>query len=303
MNNETFYNATGDIEYNMTNDYMFRVILQQNEIVLKGLLCSLLRLNKEEVKSIVLRNPIKLGETIDIKDFYMDVNLMLNDNSVINLEMQVVNEHNWTDRSLSYTCRSYLELSKGQDYAQTKPVIHIGFLDYTLFPEHLEFYATYKLMNVKTHQVFNEKFTIGVVNLRRIDLATEEDCAYGLDDWIRLFKARTWEELKMIAEKKPEFMEASQSIYEYNGDMQIRQQCIAREEHLHRIKKFQQASDELEKITIKTEQLKVEKRELITENKQLSTENEQLSTANEQLQKQNEQLMAELEKYKSMLTK
>ena len=26
-----FFNATGDIPYNMTNDYMFRVIMQENK--------------------------------------------------------------------------------------------------------------------------------------------------------------------------------------------------------------------------------------------------------------------------------
>jgi len=32
--------ATGEIRYNMTNDYMFRYILQKNKKVLKGLISS-----------------------------------------------------------------------------------------------------------------------------------------------------------------------------------------------------------------------------------------------------------------------
>ena len=41
------------IDYNMTNNYMFRYILQSNEKVLRGLICALLHLNPEEIKMYV----------------------------------------------------------------------------------------------------------------------------------------------------------------------------------------------------------------------------------------------------------
>ena len=34
--NTSFEEATGKIPYNMTNDYMFRAVLQENETVLRG---------------------------------------------------------------------------------------------------------------------------------------------------------------------------------------------------------------------------------------------------------------------------
>lgn len=268
MDNATFFNATGNIDYNMTNDYMFKVIFQENETALRGLLCSLLRLHGEDIRSVEILNPIKLGESIDKKDFYLDINLMLNDNTIINLEMQVVNEYNWPDRSLNYICRSFLSLSKGDDYNETKPAIHIGFLDYTLFPEHPEFYATYKLTNIRTHQIFNDKFTIGVVDLGRTDLATDEDHFYGLDKWVKIFKAKTWEELKMIAENKPELLEASKSLYEFNADWEVRQRCIVQEEELaraRRIEKLERENERLKQLELENERLK-----------QLELENERL---------------------------
>ena len=36
--------ATGKIDYTFTNNYMFHIILQENELVLKGLISSLLHL-------------------------------------------------------------------------------------------------------------------------------------------------------------------------------------------------------------------------------------------------------------------
>lgn len=47
----SYLEATGRIDYGMTNDYMFRAILQRNEKVLKGLICSLLHLKPEEITS------------------------------------------------------------------------------------------------------------------------------------------------------------------------------------------------------------------------------------------------------------
>lgn len=49
----------------------------------------------------------------------------------------------------THLCRSFDQLSHGQDYSDVKPVIHIAFLDYSLFPENPEFCATYRLMNEK----------------------------------------------------------------------------------------------------------------------------------------------------------
>lgn len=86
-----FKNATGPIDYQMTNDYMFHSVLQQNCRVLKSLICSLLYLNPQDIKSIQILNPIIPGESIDMKSFILDINILLNDDTFINLEMQVAN--------------------------------------------------------------------------------------------------------------------------------------------------------------------------------------------------------------------
>lgn len=123
----------------------------------------------------------------------------LNNHSFINLELQVRNEQNWPERSLVYLCRLFDNLHTGNDYVEVKPACHIGILDFTLFPKQAEFYASYKLLNEKNHREYSDKFTLRVLDLTQIQMATEEDKAYGLDRWAKLFKATTWEEFKMIA--------------------------------------------------------------------------------------------------------
>ncbi len=187
----SYTDNTSVILYNMTNDYMFRYILQENETVLRGLICALLRLKPEEIISVEIRNPIDLSKNIAGKDFVLDIKILLNNNQLLNLEMQVENEFNWTDRSLTYLCRAFDQLQKGQKYEETLPVIHIGFTDFTLFPDNPEFYATYRMINVKNHaQVYSDKFALSVVDLTQIDKATEEDKSSKIDYWARLFRAK-----------------------------------------------------------------------------------------------------------------
>ena len=222
--------ASGEISYNMTNNYMFRYILQKNKKVLKGLICSLLHLSPDLVVKVEITNPINLSGNIAGKEFILDINVMLNDNRQINLEMQVANEYNWPERSLSYLCRSFDQLYRGQKYEEVLPVIHIGFLDFTLHPQEPEFYATYQMLNVENHLVYSDKFTLSVVNLNQIELATEEDKRYKIDYWARVFKAKTWEEIKMLAKDNEYLQEAAESLYVANADEIVRQQCRARED-------------------------------------------------------------------------
>ena len=109
-------------------------------------------------------------------------------------------------------------MRKGGNYTDTGNTIHIGFLDFSLFPDDREFYATNYLMNARTHEIYTDKLRLSVVNLNHIDQATEEDKAYEIDRWARLFKARTWEEFRMIAEKDQTMMEAGNALYQMSID-------------------------------------------------------------------------------------
>lgn len=155
---------------------------------------------------------------------------MLNNRTLINLEMQITNRLNWEARSVLYLCRSYDQLNHGQDYAEIKPTVHVGFRDFTLFQECPEFYATYKLINVKNHNIYSDNLTLCVVDLTKIDLATQEDMHYQIDCWAALFKAETWEEIRMLASKNEYIKEAAETIFKFNTDAQIRKQCLDREE-------------------------------------------------------------------------
>jgi len=289
LNKEEWRNAKGKIAYGMTNDYMFRMVLQSNNNVLKGIISSMMHVPSDTITTVEIANPIELGKYIEDKDYVLDIKVKLNDNSIINLEMQVADLGNWQNRSLSYLCRTFENVQKGEDYNSVMPVTHIGFLDYDLFPEEKEFYSKNMLQNIKTGTIYNRNFCLRVLSLNQIELATEEDKRWHIDEWARLFKATTWEELKMIAEKDKVYSEAANSIYEQNSDETVRMMCEARREAIFHEQYVQNKMESLEK------QLSQKEKQLSQKEKQLSQKEKQLSQKDSLI----EQLQAELEKYKN----
>ena len=252
---EALKKATGTILYTFLNDYMFRVILQKHKNVLRSVVCACLKLKAEEVQDIVVQNPIELGEAIDDKTFILDIHVLLNNSMIINLEMQVLDLKDWPERSLSYLARSYDNVVKGDEYINVKPVYHIGFLNYTLFPEYPEFYAKYRMMNIKNHNVYTTKFNLYVVDLTQIELATQEDVDTGLVYWTQVFKAKTWEELRQMAERHQELQEATEALYVYNQDEIVKEQCRARQDYYNHERGIQKR---LEEARIALEESKTE---------------------------------------------
>lgn len=117
-----------------------------------------MHISKESIVKAEVQNPITPGNTLNNKEYQLDVVVEFNDNTIINLEMQVVDYKNWPERSLSYLCRKFDNVARGNDYIDVKPVYHIGFLDFTLFKDHPEFFAKYHVRNDADGFLFTNKF-------------------------------------------------------------------------------------------------------------------------------------------------
>ena len=269
---EALKKATGTIQYTFLNDYMFRVILQKHKNVLRSIVCACLKLEIEEVQDIVVQNPIELGEAIDDKTFILDIHVLLNNNTIINLEMQVLDLKDWPERSLSYLARSYDNVAKGDEYINVKPVYHIGFLNYTLFPKYPEFFARYRMMNIKNHNLYTTKFNLYVVDLTQIELATEEDRESGLVYWTKIFKAKTWEELRQMAERNQELQEATEALYVYNQDEIVKEQCRARQDYYNHERGTQKRLEEARLALEESKKLLKKSVKLLAESQHISEE-------------------------------
>ena len=230
---------TGELPYKMTNDYLFKAFFQKNEPALKGLLCAILSLQPEDISSIEITNPIQIGETIDDKTVILDIKLLLNNQQLINLEMQVENTGAWPERSLTYLCRMFDHLHKGEDYGNVKSSLHISIINFTPddFPENL--FSKYFLYHIdkkdSTYHIhkYSDKFGIYMLQLNQLGKPDDMQSMPELYYWAQFFKATTWEEIKMLAQKNETIKQGIVTLKELTADEKIRLQLEARERYEH----------------------------------------------------------------------
>jgi len=176
------------------------------------------------------------------------------------------------------------------------------------------------MMNVKNHHIFTDKFILSVVNLKHIELATQEDRKWEIDYWAFLFKATTWEELKMLAKQSPILEDAVETIYELTADESIREQCKAREKHIREmntilrereiaiqardeaVQKFEEASQKLNETSQKLEETSQKLEETSQELDETIQERDEAKRQLERQARQIEQLLLENKRLKGQQT-
>ena len=70
-----------------------------------------------------------------------------------------------------------------------------------------------------------------MLNLTQIEYVPEENQQIKLYKWTRLFKATTWEKIKMLADKDSSISEFTSTLYEMSEYEKIYYQCLARERY------------------------------------------------------------------------
>ena len=86
-------------------------------------------------------------------------------------------------------------------------------------------------LDIVQHRIYSSKFAVNVLDLSHIELATQEDKEWNLDFWARLFKAKTWEKMKMIAKDNEYVTEASNTLCDLYADFNVRERCRDREDY------------------------------------------------------------------------
>lgn len=219
--------------YGMSNDYAFKATLQECEDVLVNLVAALLNIQEEDIRYCKIKNPIVLGETIDSKDCVLDIKLILNDDTNINIELQMRKEEYWPERSLLYWSRTYDDLKSGEDYSKLKMTYHIGIIDFDLFPNNDELYSEHMILNTRTHELYTDKFCAKVLNLKHID--NPLGASPKIIKWAKIFKAKTLAELEKLAGQEEVFKKMVVELKKLSNDEKIKQQMEARADYESRI--------------------------------------------------------------------
>ena len=223
----------GKLPYKLTNDYLFRAVFQTNKKVLKELMAAVLHLDSAEIRELDILNPILLGEAMNEKTCILDLFLLMNDHTRINIEMQVASTDYYMDRVLLYACRAYDNLERGENYQELKPVIHISLLADTPRTGEKKFYSENRVCDIRDGKIFSRNLGIIIVQLKENENADMPEIESGLDKWARLFLADTWEELQEMIKESEWMAETVYTLRNLTEDEKIRLECEARDRYEH----------------------------------------------------------------------
>ena len=117
----------------LKNDYVFKRIFskEENNGGLKDLLESILEM---EIKNVQVRNPEIPKNIIDEKLSVLDIKAEINEDTIIDIEMQVVDEKNIEERSVVYLSKNLSgQLQIGEQYTNLKKSIVINLLNFNYY--------------------------------------------------------------------------------------------------------------------------------------------------------------------------
>jgi len=238
----------------ITNDYIFKKIFGQkgNEEILKDLLISILEI---PIKEIEILHDVHLEREIEEnKEGILDIRATLNNNIIVNIEMQVKNQHNMIDRSLYYWANLYSSsLNKRQDYTENNKTIAINILDYNIFED-----GPYHEKCMITRKYNNEILTNDLeIHFIQIPKCEKEKIKTTLDFWIRFISNIKDEEVEKMKEEISEetlnaVMEVQEQYWKIMSDPQTRRIIERREMAIYdRVSGEQYAKKEGEKVGLK----------------------------------------------------
>ena len=187
----------------------------RNEVVRRGFISDVLDIPLEEIKSVRLENPFLSRRSRVEKQCILDVRIQLNDDSRINVELQIQRLAYWDKRGLFYLAKMYTDnLFIGQRYDRLKKCIVISIIDFA-GDEHPGYHKVYHLRD-QEGRLYSDQFEVHIIELNK-ELTGDK-----LDDWIRFFQVKSMGELNKLQSGNAGVMEAVAEVKRMNLIRSIR---------------------------------------------------------------------------------
>ncbi len=212
-------------------DFAFKEIMA-DETTRIGFLSAILKLNPKNIKKTQILNTNLRKLHKDEKQGILDVRILMNDNTEIDIEIQLAELKVWADRSLFYLSKMYTEqIHEGQKYDIFKKCVSISILNFTLFPKEPEFYSCFRIMEEKRQTIYTDKMEFHVIELSKIPKEWKGE-NHNILLWAKFINAERKEEFEMLAEKDSYIHHAYQQLQIISQNKEKRLEYETREKAL-----------------------------------------------------------------------
>lgn len=137
-------------------DYAFKQVFgseRNKHITIVFLNAILQRTGRNTIKEVSFVNNEYSGEHVDDKQSRLDIVVKTQSDELINVEIQLSNQHNMVKRTLYYWSKLYTsQLRKGMGYHRLLPTITINICNFTVFNEFEKYHNTFRLYEDETKQ-------------------------------------------------------------------------------------------------------------------------------------------------------
>lgn len=173
------------------SDFCLKELLSNN-VVLKHFISDILGIPPSRIKSLRPANTFLWKRYQNQKLGILDFLAELNDDTKIDIELQVKISRFWDRRQLFYLSKLYTsELRFGEDYDRLKRCVCISILDFSL-TDSAEYHRVYRMRDREGGE-FSDAFEIHVLELNK------PLCGNGaVEEWIRFLNVESEEELEML---------------------------------------------------------------------------------------------------------
>jgi len=172
-------------------DFAFKKVFgsEDSKPRLISFLNSLIDFDKHgKITDLDIIDPYNIPQLKGMKDTFVDVKAVLEDNAKIIIEMQVLNHEGFENRVLYNTAKNYsTQLVKGEQYHLLKPVIALTIVDFDMFPDNDALINYFKVLNKKDFSLYNHDIELIFVELNKFTKALEE-CKNDQDNWLYFLK-------------------------------------------------------------------------------------------------------------------
>ncbi len=208
-------------------DFAFKEIMY-DENALKGFIAATIELNPGDIKSVKILNTDLRKVHAEDKQGILDVNVLMNDNTEIDIEIQLSEMLIWPERSTFYLAKKYVDqIKEGEPYSVLKKCVSISILDFKLFKSEESFYSRFRIMEDTRHFIYTDKMEFHVIELPKLPKEIQESSSDVLL-WAKFFASEKKEDFEMLAEMNEGIKSAYERLQVISQDDAKRREYDAR---------------------------------------------------------------------------
>lgn len=159
-------------------DYAFKKVFgsSQSHDILKSFLNAIIRFNDDlKIRSLEIVDPYNIPMIKGMKDSYVDVKARLEDDSLVIIEMQVLNHQGFEKRVLYNAAKNYsVQLTKSDDYHLLNPVIALSIVDFDMFEESDKVVSNFKLIEKDAFIHYSDDIELVFIELPKFSKNLDE---------------------------------------------------------------------------------------------------------------------------------